>query len=241
VRNVTVPTLTPFLPDPAVANGTGVIVCPGGGFQFLVIDKEGTDIARWLNARGVAALMLKYRLLPMPADDAAFRREIENRRHPGPLQDKFRQQTAPIRRLAIADGLQAMRVVRERAGEWGIQPDRLGIMGFSAGGQVAAGVALQYDSQTRPDFAAPIYGAPRDPVTVPSDAPPLFLAVANDDERAAQTTVALYSAWSAAGRSVELHVYSQGGHGFGLRQQGLPSDHWIDRFGEWLQIQRFLP
>ena len=113
-------------------------------------------------------------------------------------------------------------------------------MGFSAGGRVTAGVALEHDAQSRPDFAAPIYGALWEDITVPADAPPLFMALANDDELAVEPGLALYSAWRAAGHPVELHIYAQGGHGFGMRKQGLPADHWIDRFGEWLQVQGFV-
>lgn len=241
VRNVTRPTLTPFLPDPALATGTAVIVCPGGGFQFLMVDKEGSDIAHWLNDRGVAAFVLKYRLIPTPQNDEDFKIEVENRRNPALNHDRFREQVRQISPLAVADGQQAMRIVRERADRWGIDAQRIGIMGFSAGGAVAAGVATQYDKVSRPNFVAPIYGARLDGPPVPPDAPPLFIAVANDDTVASTACVSLYSTWKDAGRSVELHVYDKGGHGFGLQKQGLPADHWIDRFGEWLQAQGFLP
>ena len=114
------------------------------------------------------------------------------------------------------------------------------MMGFSAGGRVTVGVALEHDAQSRPHFAAAIYGALREEIIVPADAPALFIALANDHEIAVEPSVALYRAWRAAGQPVELHIYSQGGHGFGMRKQSLPADHWIDRFGEWLQLQRFL-
>ena len=142
--------------------------------------------------------------------------------------------------MGVADGLQAMKLVRRRAAEWGVAPDRIGIMGFSAGGSVTTGVALEYDADSRPDFAAPIYSAPIEDISVPADAPPLFIAVAHDDPFAASASVPLYSAWSAAGRSAELHIYSKGGHGFGMYKQGLPADHWIDHFGDWLQVQGVL-
>ena len=145
-----------------------------------------------------------------------------------------------LRPLIIADGLQSVKLVRQRATEWRIAPDRIGIMGFSAGGSVTTGVALEYDADSRPDFAAPIYSAPREDISVPADAPPLFIAVAHDDAFAASASVPLYSAWSAAGRSAELHIYSKGGHGFGMHTQGLPADHWIDHFGDWLQVQGVL-
>jgi len=237
VRNVTQPTLTAFLPHPSKATGTAVIICPGGGFHALAIDHEGRDVARWLNARGVAAFVLKYRLLATEVRDEDFERQFQEN-----LSDrnKIREVTKQIGPLAIADGQQAVKIVRKRASEWGLAPNRIGIMGFSAGGRVTAGVALEHDAQSRPNFAAPIYGALWEDITVPADAPPLFMALANDDELAVEPGLALYSAWRAAGHPVELHIYAQGGHGFGMRKQGLPADHWIDRFGEWLQIQGFL-
>jgi acetyl esterase/lipase len=232
VRNVSQPTLTVFQPEPSIAIGTGVVVCPGGGFHFLMVDKEGTEVARWLNARGMTAFVLKYRLVPTPDDDDALVEIAANIL-------RYREQMDTVIPRSIADSLQAVRLVRQQADRWAIDPDRLGIVGFSAGGVVATGAATEYDSESRPSFAAPIYGAWFGG-SVPADAPPLFLAAAGDDELVdVQNSVALYSAWRAAGRSAELHLYAQGGHGFGMNQQGLPSDTWIDRFWEWLQAQGF--
>jgi acetyl esterase/lipase len=132
--------------------------------------------------------------------------------------------------MAVADGLQALRVVRQQAETYGLARDRLGILGFSAGAYVAAGAASEYDAETRPSFAAPIYGL-WNPRPLPADVPPLFLAAATDDAMVeVEHSLALYSAWKSAGRPVELHLYSRGGHGFGMNRQGLPSDTWIDRF-----------
>ena len=234
VRNVSEPVLIPFLPEPSMAAGTGIVVCPGGGFHFLMIDKEGSQVARWLNERGVAAFVLKYRLVPTPDDDDAFVEQASNLK-------QRRAQIEQVRPAAIADGLQALRIIRREAPRWGIERDRLGILGFSAGGAVAAGAATRYDRDSRPNFAAPIYGAWEE-TTVPTDAPPLFVAAASDDPLVdADVSVRLYSAWKAAGCSAELHLYAQGGHGFGLLQQGLPSDHWIDRFWDWLEAQSLVP
>ncbi|HVB97605.1 MAG TPA: alpha/beta hydrolase, partial [Chloroflexota bacterium] len=154
--------------------------------------------------------------------------------------DKMREIMSQVRKLAIADGQRAVSVVRQRALEWGIDPDRIGLIGFSAGGAVASGVALRTDVDSRPDFVAPIYGAPWDDIAVPTDAPPMFLALASDDDMAVRTSVPLYSKWREAGRSVELHIFSKGGHGFGMRKQGLPSDRWIDLLGDWLGVQGLL-
>jgi len=240
VRNVTQPTLIAYLPDPAVATGTAVIVCPGGAFHFLSIDMEGTDVARWLNMRGVAAFVLKYRLVRTGDDFPAEVWETLDDR------DKMAERIEPLRPLMIADGQQAVRVVRAGrsasagAAGWGIAPDRIGMLGFSAGGAVTANVALQHDASSRPDFAAVIYGGGRVEVPVPDDAPPLFVLCAGDDPMAAPLSVRLYADWRAAGHPAELHIYSQGGHGFGMRKQGLPTDTWIERFADWLQVQGLL-
>ncbi|MGC8782235.1 MAG: alpha/beta hydrolase [Anaerolineae bacterium] len=235
IRNVVQPSLTAYLPDPQLAAGTAVIVCPGGAFHFLAYEHEGTEVAAWLNSRGIAAFMLKYRLIPT-ADN--FEAEVERRlSHPEEMAGPLRM-VAP---LILADGQQAVRLVRQRAAEWRIRPDRIGIMGFSAGGGVTMAVALHYDAASRPDFAAPIYPAHFGDIPVPADAPPLFLAHAADDPLVpAAISVAIYSAWSSAGKSAELHIYSHGGHGFGMNRLGLPVDGWIERFVEWLQAQGLL-
>src|SRR6266702_606686 len=133
----------------------------------------------------------------------------------------MRELTRQIGPLAIAGGQQAMKVVRQPASQWGLAPARIGMIGFSAGGRVTVGVALEHDAESRPNFAAPIYGALWEDLAVPADAPPLFIALANDDELAVDPGIALYCAWRAAGHPVELHIYAQGGHGFGMRKQGL--------------------
>lgn len=234
VRNVTQPTLTAYFPDSSVSNGTSVIVCPGGAFHFLSIDMEGTDVARWLNARGVTAFVLKYRLIRTGDDFVA---EVqENMANRAKMLELF----SVLRPLVIADGWQAIQVVRERADVWDIAPDRIGIMGFSAGGTVAVGVSIEHDPGNRPDFAAAIYGAGGGEFPVPADAPPMFILCAADDAMAASRCVQLYSDWKAAGHPAELHIYAQGGHGFGMTKQGLPSDTWIERFGDWLGAQGLL-
>lgn len=231
VRNVVQPTLTAYLPDPSVANGTAVIVCPGGGFHFLNFDTEGADAAHWLNTRGVAAFVLKYRLLQTETSDEDFLRQL---RHLD--MERIKSQAAP----GIMDGKQALRVIRESASEWEINPERIGILGFSAGGVVTIGAATQYEAESRPNFAASIYGPVWQELVVPADAPPLFIALANDDPGLPDGCTSLYHAWKAASHPVELHIYSRGGHGFAMAPQGLPCDHWIERFGEWLQVQGFL-
>ncbi len=248
VRNVVRPTLTAFLPERSKANGTAVIVCPGGGFRFLCCEDEGNEVAERLRARGVAAFVLKHRLMDTGATEAEF--------HTALLQagllaiaDSLKAGERPVlpedvrkfSALAVADGRQAIKVVREHAGEWGIKADRIGIMGFSSGGVVTTGVATEYDAASRPNYAASIYGPFLGSVKVPKDAPPLFICCASDDALVPPgDSIRLYSAWKAAGKSAELHIYAKGNHGFGVTKQGLPSDTWIDRFGDWLGQQGFL-
>lgn len=237
VSNVTQPTLTIYKPDPAVANGTSIVICPGGGFMALSIDSEGTEVAKWLAAKGVTAFVLKYRLAHTGEDATKeFLQAFQD-------QKKFGEMMAKVVPLAIADGLAAMTYVRKHAADWGVSPDRVGIIGFSAGGTVTAGVAFQYKPENRPAFVAPIYAAASGMkgAAVPSDAPPMFIAAATDDQlNLAPDSIQLYNQWTAAHKSAELHMYAKGGHGFGMRKQGSPSDHWIDRFGDWLNAQGLL-
>lgn len=235
VFNVKDPTLTVFPADPARANGTAVVICPGGAFFALSIDSEGFEVARAMSARGVTCFVLKYRLVECKTDDPT--RELMTRGNFEPL-------VAPIVKLAMADGLAAIGHVRRHAVEYGVNPDRIGIMGFSAGGTVAASVAFNYTAETRPNFAAPIYPAytlTLKPNGVPSDAPPLFLLAATDDPLGlAAHSVDLYRDWTAARKPAELHLFAKGGHGFGMRKQGLPTDRWIERFADWLEMQGLL-
>ncbi len=237
VTNVSQPTLTAYLPEPAIANGTSVIICPGGGFHALSINSEGVDVAKWLNTKGVTAFVLKYRLVPTGDDGTKeLMAKIGDRK-------KMDADNAAVVPLAVADGLAAVSYVRKRATEFGISPQRIGLMGFSAGGTVTASVAFQYSADNRPDFVAPVYaymGAVK-AGDVPKDAPPMFIVAATDDQLGlAPDSVNLYSKWTASKKSAELHLYSKGGHGFGMRKQNLPSDRWIERFGDWLMVQGLL-
>jgi acetyl esterase/lipase len=246
VRNVVRPTLTAFLPERSKANGTAVIICPGGGFFFLA-KGEGIEEAKRLRARGVAAFVLKHRLMDTGATEAAFHEAILQAALLKAIADRLKGGERPVlpedvrkfSALAVADGRQAIKVVREHAREWGIKPDRIGIMGFSSGGVVATGVATEFDAASRPNYAASIYGPVSGSVKVPKDAPPLFICCASDDPLIPpRDSIRLYSAWNAARKSAELHIYAKGGHGFGGK--GLPSDTWLDRFGDWLCQQGFL-
>jgi acetyl esterase/lipase len=235
IVNVAQPTLTVFQPQAGTANGTGVVICPGGGFCMLCIDHEGYDVARYLIAKGVTCFVLKYRLLQC---------ETENPMQEAGSGGNFLKKVTPIIKLALADGLAAMAHVRTHAKDYGVKPDRIGIMGFSAGGIVAASVAYNYTAETRPGFVAPVYLA-HDLVIkgngVHGDAPPLFVVAASDDQFGlAPQSVAIYQAWVAVKKPAELHLYAKGGHGFGMNKQNLPCDTWPDRFADWLQMQGLL-
>lgn len=237
VSNVTKPSLTVYKPAAGTSNGNAIVICPGGGFMALSITSEGIDVANWLAARGITAFVLKYRLAHT-GDDATqeFAAMFADRA-------KFKVILDKVVPLSIADGLAAVAYVRKHGSDWGISPDRVGIIGFSAGGTVAAAAGLHYTPESRPLFIAPIYAAAstlkNDPV--PVDAPPIFLAAATDDNLGlAIDSIGLYDQWTGAHKSAELHMYAKGGHGFGMRKQGLPSDQWIDRFGDWLTWQGWL-
>jgi acetyl esterase/lipase len=237
VTNVTKPSLTVFKPSPELRNGTAVVICPGGGFMALSINSEGTDVAKYMAARGVTAFVLKYRLAHTGEDaPQEFTALFADRQ-------KFQEVVGKVIPLAVADGLAAVAYVRQHAQELGVSSDRVGIIGFSAGGRVTAGVAFHYSPESRPAFVAPIYpgGEISKDVSVPADAPPMFIAAATDDQLGlAPESVALYEKWTAAHKSAELHLYAKGGHGFGMRKQNLPTDHWIDRFADWLELQGWL-
>jgi acetyl esterase/lipase len=244
VRNVVEPSLTAFLPAPGAGNGAAVIVCPGGGWRLLAWEHEGTEVARWLAVRGYAAFVLQYRLLPTPTDPQTFadRMAAMARRFAEALSAPRSDRLAGLladdevrrgRMMAAEDGRRALAVVRARAREWGAHPDRVGMAGFSAGAFLVTDVALEPDGPPMA-FAAPIYGGAVAGRPIPADAPALFVAVAEDDAAFAPASRRLADDWTAAGRPAELHVFSRGGHGFGVARQGLPVDRWIDLLGDWL-------
>lgn len=220
LMNVVTPTLTAYLPDRAKATGTGVIIAPGGAFVALTVSLEGADLARWLQQRGIAAFLLKYRL-------------VEKRGNGIP---DMNMDTAG--RYGMADGIRAVSIVRQHAKEWGVAPNRLGFIGFSAGAMVASATLLQRDAVARPNFVAMIYGGPFGAMpSIPAGLPPTFMAWAQDDPVALMPVVRFADALVAAGNKPERHIFSAGGHGFGMKKQGTTSDHWIDEFYYWLEAQ----
>jgi acetyl esterase/lipase len=238
VYNVVNPTLTVYLADPAVSNGTAVIICPGGGFHMLSIESEGSMVAKWLNAKGVTAFVLKYRLVHSLTDNPV--KEMMSKFADPKALDR---ENGTVVTMAAADGKMAMEYVRKHAAEYHIEPHRIGLMGFSAGGTVAMGVGLTYTNDTRPDFLAAIYAYTKalGDHPIPGDAPPIFICAATDDQLVMSSLSAnLYLQWIAAKRPAELHIYAKGGHGFGMNAHGIPVSGWIDRFGDWLKQQGYL-
>jgi acetyl esterase/lipase len=231
VRNIHNPSITVYLPPKEKATGAAVVVCPGGGHRELVFNAEGDEPARFLNGIGVAAFALKYRL--------------------------GREEGSPysVEKHARQDGERAMRLVRSRASEWGVDPGRLGMMGFSAGGEVVAmvtygagaedpGAADPIDRlRCRPDFVILVYPGPLGfPDAVPSGAPPAFLLVANDDGEPARVTARLFQAYRAAGVPVEAHVFARGGHAFnmGNRSKLATLRGWPQRLADWMADNEIL-
>lgn len=220
VFNVVTPTLMAYLPERTKATGTGVIIAPGGAFVALAIDLEGNTLARWLQERGIAAFVLKYRIMEKRGDGI-------------PQMDMDE-----AGKYGIADGIQAIKVVRQHAVEWNVSADRIGFIGFSAGAMVSSGTLLQKDEAGRPNFSAMIYGGPFGVMpAIPAKLPPMFLVWAQDDPLVLKPVVKFYEALKSAGHKPEAHIFSAGGHGFGMRKQGTSSDHWIDAFYSWLEAQ----
>ncbi|HEY7339082.1 MAG TPA: alpha/beta hydrolase [Bryobacteraceae bacterium] len=230
-RNVVDPSITGYLPFQTTATGAAAIVAPGGAFRVLAFDTEGTTIAEWLRQHGVAAFVLKYRLANTGTAESYTRADADAAGDPPP----------EIQAMAAADALRAIEIVRQRATEWRVDPAKIGIIGFSAGGYVALQTALHHTSANRPAFVGAIYASYMDAakITVPDDAPPTFFLHAYNDPMS-DSTPSLYLAWKAAAKPAELHSYADGGHAFGMPMRGRSTDNWIERFGDWLRYQKLL-
>jgi acetyl esterase/lipase len=245
ITNVSDPTLTVFLPERARATGAAAVIAPGGALRVLGFDNEGVKVAEWLNERGIAGFVLKYRTLQldpsaprgplpgMPGPGSAPRQElviVNGNANPAPDDTALGE----VLELAVADAQAALTLVRSRAGEWRIDPERIGIIGFSAGGGVAVGTALAAHSDASPDFLVSAYGPSLQEVNVPTHAPPLFVAVGATHFNVTNGCLALFAAWKAAGKPAEIHVYDRISAGFGMTKRGQPVDGWTDRLHEWL-------
>jgi acetyl esterase/lipase len=239
LRNVTAPTLTPYLPDPERRTGTGVVVVPGGGLHFLAVENEGARVAERLAERGIAAFVLHYRVTPTPVDDTLFAAVA----HRIATEPEYIADISRVRRaVSLADGAAALRSVRRNRDTWGVDPGRIGMLGFSAGGFVSLVTTLDGTPAERPSFVAPIYPAWWGEIPVPQPAPPMFIAWATDDsfgDTVVGACLRLDDAWARADAPVEAHAYAAGGHGFGMRPQGTPSDGWFDAFLSWLTASGF--
>jgi acetyl esterase/lipase len=239
LTNVTKPTLTVYRPAKEKNTGAAMLICPGGGYWNLAWDLEGEEVAAWLNTVGMTGIVLKYRVPRRPGQPEALPA-------PGPLLDAQR----------------ALSLVRSRAAEWGIDPNRIGMVGFSAGGHLALATATNFDKRAyepidaidtvscRPDFAVSVYpgylvakdtGLLASYMRIPAGTPPVFLVHASDDTMAtAENSVVMYLALERAGIPAELHVYAKGGHGFGVRNSGQPCCTWTERCVAWLRNQGVL-
>ena len=231
ITNVTVPTLTEFRPAPGKANGAAMIVLPGGSFRALAWDVDGLETARWLAGEGITAFVLKYRVRP-PQKGETF----------GETLDDFARATRARRAIAVADAEQAIRLVRSRARQYSIDPNRVGIIGFSAGAMATVDVALSRDPLVRPNFAVAMYGAALSEEEPTRGAPPLFIGAAQDDPQLpAINSIEIFRKWTKAGLGAELHIYEKGGHGFGFRGHRSTSDNWPTAFRAWLGSHGYLP
>jgi acetyl esterase/lipase len=247
--NVVDPTMMVFLPEAQKANGAAMIICPGGAMRMVGIS-ERDSTAEFLNSKGIAAFILKYRLVPdSPAGGGRGRagggpmgmgqelsfKEIMNRHgNANPAPDN--PEHVKIIAMAIADGHQAIRVLRRDAAKYNLDPKRIGIMGFSAGGGVAVGTAIVESSDAYPDLVATIYGPSLMDVTVPKQGAPLFIAAMDAHFNVTHGCAALFSLWQEAGRPVEIHVYD---HAYGSGS-GMPIANWTDRLYEWLRARKFM-
>ena len=237
IYNTSMPSLTVFKPEKGSENGTAVIVCPGGAFLFIEYDKEGVDVARWLVSKGITAFVLKYRITPSSGEFNKAPSKDSTKRNAGSIETMI----SPYVPLAVADGREAVKYVRQHASEYGIETNRIGMIGFSAGGALIGSVAQNYEEASRPDFVAPIYPFCNAMLNnkVPTDAPPMFLALASDDPIAKGST-ALFEKWRDAGRQAEIHIFHAGGHAFGVEIRNKPTDGWMPIFEDWLLTNGYI-
>ena len=242
-RNITTATLTPFLPDPEKANGTAVIVAPGGGFRWLSLGNEGWEVAEALAKQGIAAFVLKYRLHPTPDSLDEFTAWMNRpRTAPSESNNDSSENTRPAppqRDLSnqLEDAEAAYNMIVKRAKEWGVDTNRIGMIGFSAGAGLTMHSTLN-SKIMKLAFIGPIYGG-MGPVDVPNNAPPMFNVIASDDFLF-RGQFGLIESWFKAEIPVEFHLYQNGGHGFGLGNPNRTSNRWFDAFVHWLDVNEFL-
>lgn len=242
IYDVSAPTLEMYRPAPGKQNGTAVIVVPGGGFVALGYVRGGTDVARALADHGITAFVLKHRTVrggdgPMRIP-AVHMKEMEQMMSRAKTGLPVEMPPFAGEPNAVEDGARAITLVRQRAGEWGVVPARVGMIGFSSGAYLAADLAIG-PKPSRPDFVGLIFGGLRTPV--PADASPAFIAGTADDDYQPNDPILLYSAWRGAGVPAELHLYERGGHGFDLQAKGTTSDLWFGQFIAWMRMRELMP
>ncbi|PKQ64866.1 1,4-beta-xylanase [Labilibaculum filiforme] len=238
VTNVSKPSMLVYKPATGSNCGAAVIIAPGGALYAHSINSEGREVAKWLAKNGITAFVLKYRLVPTGEDAVAEISELSRTN-----KAKISQEVAKIMPLSIADGLAAISYVRNHANDYEIDPTKIGFMGFSAGGAVTMGVAYNFTDENRPDFLVPVYPWTTEmPVQAPQkNAPPMLIVCASDDPLGlAPGSIELYQSYQNIGLNVALHMYSKGGHGFGMRKKGLATDRWIERFYDWAVVEGFV-
>ena len=236
VRNVVDPEMTVYFPATGTANGTSVIICPGGGFHILSMESEGTEIAHYLNSLGITAFVLKYRLTRTNTDyPLVLLHRLKTPHDMQPIIDEM----SP---LLIADGQQAIRLVRNNAMKWGLVPDRIGLIGFSAGGYLALSVAVQHTPDSKPNFIAAMYPLAPAALDPRNEKIPMFVLCADDDPLVPpiDNSVRIYNVWHTAKIPVELHILARGGHGFGMTKRHMPTDSWYELYRSWLMDRGYL-
>ncbi|MDQ2076933.1 alpha/beta hydrolase [Marinimicrobium sp. ABcell2] len=240
-RNITKATLTPFLADPEKANGTTVIVAPGGGFMWLSMDNEGWQVAEALAAQGINAFVLKYRLQPTAAKLEDFEDQLNQRFADAENMARESEDPQPRPRWDLSNQLEdveaAYALIKSRADEWNVDVDNIGMVGFSAGAGLTMATTLQSEKVDLA-FIAPIYGG-MNRVDVPKNAPPMFAVIAVDDFLFTGD-FGLLKSWYEADIPFEFHLYQNGGHGFGLGNPDRTSNKWFDAFMHWLDVNGFV-
>jgi acetyl esterase/lipase len=244
-RNISKATLTPFFPEKGKANGTVVIVAPGGGYRWLSMGNEGWEVAEALAKKGITAFVLKYRLFPTAEKLEDFTAWM-NRPRPAPApatskSDSAARNTNPMAQMDLSNQLEdaeaAYAMIVKNAATWGLDTKRIGMIGFSAGAGLTMHATL-HSKTMKLAFIGPIYGG-MGPVKVPADAPPMFNVIASDDFLF-NSQFGVIDSWFKAKRPVEFHLYQNGGHGFGLGNPNRTSNKWFDAFMHWLEVNKFM-
>ena len=236
-RNISRATITPILPRAGAGTGAAVLILPGGAFSMLSMDNEGWPVARWFADHGIAAFVVKYRLNPTALTQSAFDAEMAAQYKA--VQTSGVMPDLPVPPQAVDDAKAALRWVRRDARRFGIDPARIGMVGFSAGAMTTLSLVTSNQTIDEPAFIASIY-PPMKAIPVPASAPPMFVSIAADDPLFGAQGFGLIEAWRAAGKPVELHYYQNGGHGFGLGDPAKTASDWKDSFLRWMRMNGFL-